>query len=50
MSMEEIASAIKWGKDAIAAFDAHNEPVPEWVYRRIIELSMELITNIGITV
>ena len=50
MSEEEIVSAIKWGKSAISMFDKRNEPVPEWVYRRVIELCIELISSVGITV
>lgn len=47
MTVEEIKSAIKFGKDAVAEFKKRNEEVPNFIYDRIIELQEALIEKLA---
>ena len=43
MSKEEILTALEFGKNIVAEYNARNEKVPAFVYERIIDLQDQLI-------
>lgn len=46
MTVEELRSAINFGKDAVAEYKARNEEVPNFIYDKIIKLQDELIKKL----
>lgn len=46
MTVEELRSAINFGKEAVEDYKSRNEEVPNSIYNKIIELQNELIKKL----
>ena len=48
MTTAELRVAINFGKNTIAEFESHKEPVPPFLYKRLIELYEQLAENLSL--